>query len=114
MLPLHYRANNNRYVFIICPSGLFVNSFHTAILRFRSDQTLQQRAFFGIPKTDGKVLREVGDGDDSHRSDTADYQSPSYENHEGRFAVHASQLLGVRVIVADLRNLHRFFGVDLE
>ena len=70
--------------------------------------------FFDYFGTNGKVLREVGDGDDSHRSDTADYQSPSYENHEGRFAVHAPQLLGVRVIVADLRDLHRFFGVDLE
>ena len=114
MLPLHYRANNNRYTLIIFPSGLFVNPFHTAILRFRSDQTLQQRAFFGIPRTDGKVLREVGDGDDTHRSDTANYQSPSHENHEGRFAVHASQLLGVCAFMADLRALHRFFRIDLE
>lgn len=65
-------------------------------------------------KTNGAVFWEAGDGDDFDWSDTANYQSPSYENHEGRFAVYAPQLLGVRVVVADLRDLHCLFGVDLE
>ena len=63
---------------------------------------------------DGEVFRQVGDGDDVDWLDTANYQSQSYENHEGRFAVYASQLLGLCVFVADLRDLHCLFGVDLE